>query len=66
MDERLAVAAASIVAPAVFPRLSYWARWPTRLGPRGRLAYVAFTALLLFAVREFARYGTRLEAADPG
>ena len=51
-----------IVGAAVFPRLSYWARWPTRLSLRGKVAYAAFNALLLFAVREFVRYGRRLEA----
>ena len=67
MDERrvaLALSAAWIVGAAVFPRLSYRARWPTRLGVRGTIAYAAFNALLLFAVREFVRYGRRLEAAD--
>ena len=47
-----------IVAAAGFPRL---ARWPTQPGLRGTIAYTAFNALLLFAVREFVRYGRRLE-----
>ena len=37
----LALSAAWIVGAAVFPRLSYWARWPTRLGLRGTDARVA-------------------------
>jgi hypothetical protein len=45
--------AAGIVAAALFPRLAYWARWPTRLGVRGLVAYAAFNALVLFAIREF-------------
>ena len=57
----LGLFAAWIVGAAVFPRLSYWARWPTRLSLRGKVAYTAFNALLLFAVREFVRYGRRLE-----
>jgi hypothetical protein len=47
--------ATAIVGAAVFPKLAYWARWPTRLGPRGRIAYAAFNALVLFAARELAR-----------
>ena len=57
----LGLFAAWIVGAAVFPRLAYWARWPTRLGVRGTIAYIAFNALLLFAVREFVRYARRLE-----
>jgi hypothetical protein len=45
--------AAAIVAAALFPRLAYWARWQTRLGMRGRIAYVAFNALVMFAIRQF-------------
>ena len=57
----LGLFAAWIVGTALFPRLLYWARWPTRLGLRGRVAYAAFNALLLFAAREFVRYARRLE-----
>jgi hypothetical protein len=39
------------IGAAAFPRLAHWLRWPTRLGPRGFIAYVAFNALLLFAIR---------------
>ena len=46
----------AIVGAAMFPRLAHWARWPTRLGARGRIAYAAFNALLLFASRECIRY----------
>ena len=42
-----------IVGAALFPRLAYLARRPTRLGLRGRMAYTAFNALLLFAIRQF-------------
>ena len=43
--------AIAFVGTAAFPRLAYWLRWPTRLGPRGLVAYAAFNALLLFAIR---------------
>lgn len=55
-DHRLAILgtyAAGIVAAALFPRLAYWARWPTRLGVRGLVAYAALNALVLFAIRQF-------------
>jgi hypothetical protein len=35
---------------AAFPRLAYWLRWPTRLGPRGFVAYAAFNTLSGFAI----------------
>jgi hypothetical protein len=44
--------AARILGAALFPRVAYWVRWPTRLGLRGRIAYAAFNALLLFAARQ--------------
>lgn len=34
-----------------FPRLAYCARWPTRLGPRGVVAYIAFNTVVGFALR---------------
>lgn len=43
--------ATAFVGTAAFPRLAYWLRWPTRLGPRGFIAYVACNTLLLFAIR---------------
>ncbi len=39
---------------APFPRLAYWARWPTRLGPRGVVAYMAFNTVFAFALRTWA------------
>jgi hypothetical protein len=41
----------AFVGTAALPRLAYWLRWPTRLGPRGFIAYAAFNTLLLFAIR---------------
>ncbi len=38
----------------VFPRLAYWTRWPTRLGPRGTVAYIAFNTMVGFALRTWA------------
>jgi hypothetical protein len=49
----LGLYAAWIVAGALFPRLAYLGRWPTRLGVRGLIAYAAFNALMLFAIRQF-------------
>jgi len=46
--------AAWIVGAALFPRLAYWARWPTQAGWRGRIANTAFNALMLFAAQQFA------------
>jgi hypothetical protein len=40
---------------AAFPGLVHWARWPTRLGVRNRLLYVAWNTVLIFVMREFAR-----------
>lgn len=36
---------------AAFPRLAHRMRWPTRLGPRGLLAYVAFNTAIGVALR---------------
>ena len=52
----LAVAAALTIIGAAFPRLSSRARWPTRLGLRGRLLYIAFSTAFGFGVRELARH----------
>jgi hypothetical protein len=43
--------AAAFVGTVLFPRFAYWLRWPTRLGPRGLIAYIAFNTAVLFAVR---------------
>jgi hypothetical protein len=52
----LAVVVAATVLAAAFPRLAHWARWPTRLAPRGRLLYIAYNAAFYYAVRELARH----------
>ncbi|MEA2156606.1 MAG: hypothetical protein QOE11_2746 [Solirubrobacteraceae bacterium] len=36
---------------AAFPRVAYWLSWPTRLGPRGLLAYIALKTAGGFALR---------------
>jgi hypothetical protein len=41
----------TFVGNVAFPRLSHRLRWPTRLGPRGLLLYVAFNTALGTAVR---------------
>jgi hypothetical protein len=43
--------AVSFVYGAAFPRLAYRLRWPTRLGPRGVVAYIAFDTAMQFALR---------------
>jgi hypothetical protein len=57
------------VGTAALPRLAYWLRWPTRLGPRGFIAYAAFKALLLVAIQTwvapcFKRMGEAHERAE--
>lgn len=52
-----------------FPRLAYWTRWPTRLGRRGVIAYIAFNAVVGFALRVWAlpffkRMGHEREQAE--
>ncbi len=39
---------------AAFPRLGHRLRWPTRLGPRGLLGYIAFNTAFGFALRTWA------------
>jgi hypothetical protein len=48
----LAQTAMRFVWVAAFPRLAYRLRWPTRLGPRGLIAYVTFNALSVFLLRQ--------------
>lgn len=43
--------AISFIGTAAFPRVAYRLRWPTRLGPRGFIAYATLNTLLLFAIR---------------
>ena len=43
--------AITFAGTAAFPRAASWLRWPTRLGPRGLVAYAAFNTLLGFAIR---------------
>lgn len=43
--------AIAFVGTAALPRVAYWMRWPTRLGPRGFLAYAAVKTLSGFAIR---------------
>ena len=42
------------IAVAAFPKLAHRLRWPTRLGPRGLLLYIAFSTALGFTVRAWA------------
>ena len=54
------------VGNAAFPRIAYWLRWPTRLGPRGLVAYVALNTAVLFALRIWVlpRLRRRAEEVD--
>jgi len=45
-------AALRFVGVAAYPRLAYRLRWPTRLGPRGLIGYIAFNTLLHFALHQ--------------
>jgi hypothetical protein len=44
-------AAWTFIAIAAFPKLAHRLRWPTRLGPRGLLLYIALSTALGFTVR---------------
>jgi hypothetical protein len=54
----------AFVGTAAFPRLAHRLRWPTRVGPRGFAAYVAFNTLVLFAVRTWIFPVLKRMAAD--
>jgi hypothetical protein len=41
------------VGTALFPRLAYWVRWPTRARGRLLLAYIAWNTALLFWLRQW-------------
>lgn len=62
--DRLWVTAIGFAGNAAFPRLSHRLRWPSRLGPRGLAAYVAFNTLLHFAVRKWVFPTLRRMAAE--
>ena len=63
-DRRRIVYAIAIVGAAIFPRLAYRARWPTRFGLCSRIAYTAFNALFVFAIRRYVL--PRLKQIDEG
>jgi hypothetical protein len=51
---------------AAFPRLGYLLRWPTRLGRRGLLGWIAVKTALIFAVLHWVvpalrRHGDEME-----
>ena len=48
--EHLAGAAAYMLLATAFPRVGHLLLWPTRLGPRGLLVYVAGDTLFCFAL----------------
>ncbi|MGI8779585.1 MAG: hypothetical protein ACR2L8_05350 [Solirubrobacteraceae bacterium] len=51
--EHLAGAAAYVVLATALPRLAYRLRWPTRLGPRGLVAYIAGVTLFHFGLGHY-------------
>ena len=53
LREHLAGWAAYVLLATALPRVAHWQRWPTRLGPRGLLAYIAGKTLLLFGLRHY-------------
>jgi hypothetical protein len=60
----LGQSATTFVGVATFPKLAYRLRWPTRLGPRGLLAYIAFNTLFLFLLRQFVLPGLERMARE--
>ena len=52
------------VGTALFPGIAYRLRWPTRLGPRGLLLYIAANTAFLAAVRTLAAIYTEVRHAD--
>jgi len=53
LREHLAGWAAYVLLATALPRVAHLLRWPTRLGPRGLLAYIAGNTLLLFGLRQY-------------
>lgn len=51
LREVLGEHAARFVLIAAFPRLAARLRWPTRLGPRGVVLYIAMNTAIGFALR---------------
>lgn len=66
--ERLAVLyALSVIAGAAFPRVAYLLLWPSRLGPRATLLYLAARfaegmVVRAFLVPRLLRWGERMQA----
>lgn len=52
--EALGYGALAFVVLAAFPRMAYRLRWPTRLGWRGTVGYIAMNTILGFALRTWA------------
>ena len=52
------------VAGALFPRLAYLVRWPTRLGVKGRLLLTAWNATWYYVVRFLIVPRFRARAAE--
>lgn len=53
LREHLAGWAAYVLLATALPPVAHWLRWPTRLGPRGLLAYTAGNTLLLFGLPHY-------------
>lgn len=53
-NDALRDAAWIFLGMAAFPKLAHRLRWPTRLGPRGLLLYIALNTALGVAVRTWA------------
>lgn len=53
LREHFAGWATYVLLATALPRVAHWLRWPTRLGPRGLLAYIAGNTLLLFGLRHY-------------
>jgi hypothetical protein len=60
----LKLAAQSFAGNALFPRLAYRLRWPTRLRGRRLVRYIVFNAAFLFCAREWLAPRLRSAAAN--
>jgi hypothetical protein len=53
-NDALRESAWTFIGSTAFPKLAHRLRWPTRLGPRDLLLYIAFNTALGLAVRTWA------------
>lgn len=54
----------AFILGAAFPRLAYRLRWPSRLGARGLVAYVAFNTTIGFGLRTWLSASLKRRAGE--